>query len=99
SPCARSRSPAPSCSPRPAMPGGFSRHCALRTLTSAARRRWEIIFGRRVGTPPIGGYRTRLVRSGDEVTLNAFFRHSRVKSYLKCGKAFRIETVVNDTGD
>jgi hypothetical protein len=59
----------------------------------------QIIFGRRVRTPPAGGYRTRLLRSGDEVTLNAYFRHSRVKSYLKCGKAFRIETVVNDTGD
>jgi hypothetical protein len=22
-----------------------------------------------------------------------------VKSYLKCGRAFRIETVINDTGD
>ena len=47
-----------------------------------------------------GGYRTRLLRHpGIEVTLNAHFRHSRVKSYLKCGRALRIETVVNDTGD
>jgi hypothetical protein len=59
----------------------------------------QIIFGRRVRTPPPDGYRTRLLRSGDEVTLNAYFAHSRVKSYLKCGRAFRIETVVNDTGD
>jgi len=59
----------------------------------------QVIFGRRLGTPPAGGYRSRLLRSGDEVTLNAYFRHSRVKSYLKCGRAFRIETVINDTGD
>jgi hypothetical protein len=59
----------------------------------------QIVFGRRVRTPPVGGYRTRLLRCGDEVTLNAYFRHSRVKSYLKCGRALRIETVVNDTGD
>jgi hypothetical protein len=59
----------------------------------------QVIFGRRVRTPPVGGYRTRLLRSGDEVILNAYFRHSRVKSYLKCGHAFRIETVINDTGD
>ncbi|MGH3997460.1 MAG: hypothetical protein ACRDTJ_08360, partial [Pseudonocardiaceae bacterium] len=59
----------------------------------------QIIFGRRVATPPLGGYRTRLLRRGDEVTLNAYFRHSRVKSYLKCGRAIRIETVINDTGD
>jgi hypothetical protein len=59
----------------------------------------QIIFGRRAAAPPVGGYRTRLLRTGDEVTLNAYFRHSRVKSYLKCGRAFRIETVINDTGD
>jgi len=59
----------------------------------------QLIFGRRVRTPPPGGYRTRLLRAGDQVTLNAYFRHSRVKSYLKCGQAFRIETVVNDTSD
>ena len=59
----------------------------------------QIVFGRRVRTPPADGYRTRLLRGGDEVSLNAHFGHSRVKSYLKCGRAFRIETVVNDTGD
>ena len=59
----------------------------------------QVIFGRRVRTAPQGGYRTRLLRPGDEVTINAYFRHSRVKSYLKCGRAFRIETVVNDPGD
>ncbi|MCA1671534.1 MAG: hypothetical protein LC799_04815 [Actinobacteria bacterium] len=59
----------------------------------------QLIFGRRVRTPPPGGYRSRLLRTGDEVTLNAYFKHSRVKSYLKCGRAFRIETVINDTGD
>ncbi|MGI8446818.1 MAG: hypothetical protein ACR2MP_06465 [Streptosporangiaceae bacterium] len=59
----------------------------------------QIIFGRRVRTPPPEGYRTRLLRCGDEVTLNSYFAHSRVKSYLKCGRAVRIETVVNDTGD
>jgi hypothetical protein len=59
----------------------------------------QIVFGRRVRTDPPGGYRSRLLRSGDEVTLNAYFRHSRVKSYLKCGRALRVETVVNDPGD
>jgi hypothetical protein len=59
----------------------------------------QIVFGRKVRIAPVEGYRTRLLRSGDQVTLNAFFRHSRVKSYLKEGRAFRIETVVNDPGD
>lgn len=58
-----------------------------------------IVFGRKVRTAPAEGYRTRLLPHGDQVTLNAYFRHSRVKSYLKQGRAFRIETVVNDPGD
>jgi hypothetical protein len=59
----------------------------------------QIVFGRRVRTDPPAGYRSRLLRPGDEVTLNAYFRHSRVKSYLKQGRAFRVETVINDPGD
>jgi hypothetical protein len=58
-----------------------------------------IIFARRVRTPPPGGYRSRLLRTGDQVTLNVFFRHSRVKTYLKEGRALRVETVINDPGD
>ncbi|MGI8867326.1 MAG: hypothetical protein ACR2F6_00355, partial [Mycobacteriales bacterium] len=59
----------------------------------------QIVFGRQARTAPDAGYRTRLLRSGDQVSLNAYFRHSRVKSYLKEGRAFRIETVINDPGD
>jgi hypothetical protein len=50
----------------------------------------QLVFGRRVRAAPVDGYRTRLLRSGDEVTLNAYFGHSRVKSYLKCGRAFPV---------
>ena len=78
---------------------GFFEALCTDNLDIGRPEEMQIIFGRRVVTPPLGGYRTRLLRRGDEVTLNAFFRHSRVKSYLKCGQAFRIETVVNDTGD
>jgi hypothetical protein len=59
----------------------------------------QLVFGRRVRTDPVGGYLTRLLRTGDDVTLNANFRHSRVKSHLKEGRAFRIKTVINDPGD
>jgi hypothetical protein len=33
------------------------------------------------------------------VTINAFWRHSRVKQYLKDGGALRIETVVTSPDD
>jgi hypothetical protein len=78
---------------------GFFEALCADNLDIGRPEEMQLVFGRRVRTAPVGGYRTRLLRSGDEVTLNAYFGHSRVKSYLKCGWAFRIETVVNDTAD
>ena len=43
--------------------------------------------------------RTRIVTRDTEVTVNAFFKHSRVKQYLKDGRALRIETVINSPDD
>jgi hypothetical protein len=78
---------------------GFFEALCADNLDIGRPEQMQVIFGRRVRTPPPQGYRTRLLRCGDEVALNAYFGHSRVKSYLKRGWAFRIETVVNDTGD
>ena len=43
--------------------------------------------------------KTKVVTRQTEVTMNAFFKHSRVKQYLKNGRALRIETVVNSPDD
>jgi hypothetical protein len=63
--------------------------------------RIELIFkrGQRRGRPADGDYKTKIVTYGTEVNVNAFYRHSRIKQYLKDGRALRIETVVNDTED
>ncbi len=78
---------------------GFFEALLTDNLVVGRPEEMQIIFGRRVRIDPPGGYRTRLLRAGDQVTLNAYFKHSRVKSYLKEGRAFRIETVINDPGD
>jgi hypothetical protein len=44
-------------------------------------------------------FKTKVVTRDTEVTINAFFKHSRVKQYLKDGRALRIETVVNSPDD
>jgi hypothetical protein len=44
-------------------------------------------------------FKTKVVTRGVEVTVNAFYKHSRIKQYLKDGRALRIETVVNDPYD
>jgi hypothetical protein len=43
--------------------------------------------------------KTKIVTRGVDVTVNAFFKHSRIKQYLKDGRALRIETVINSPTD
>jgi hypothetical protein len=68
----------------------------------------EIIFGRHSRprrrtrrhadtTPEV--FKTVIDTRAEGVTVNAFYKHSRIKQYLKDGRAMRIETVVNDTTD
>ena len=44
-------------------------------------------------------FRTRVFTPGTEVKVDFSFRHSRVKQYLKEGRALRIETVINKPSD
>jgi hypothetical protein len=65
----------------------------------------ELLFrrGQRLGrpaAPPIGGgFRTAIDRYCQMVTINVFYKNSRVKQYLKDGVALRIETVINSPDD
>jgi hypothetical protein len=59
----------------------------------------EIIFNRQIRSTTRGVFRTAIDRDNDGVVVNAFYRHSRIKYYLKDHRALRIETVVNDTYD
>jgi hypothetical protein len=65
----------------------------------------ELLFrrGQRLGRPAIpplgGGFRTAIDRYCHMVTINVFYKNSRVEQYLKDGIALRIETVINAPGD
>jgi hypothetical protein len=59
----------------------------------------ELIFGRRIRSTTAGVFATRVVTRGVDVTINAGYKHSRVKQYFKEGRALRIETVINDPSD
>jgi hypothetical protein len=63
----------------------------------------EIIFGRQIRNgrkrATQGTFKTKVVTRGVDVTINAFYRHSRIKQYLKDGRALRIETVINSPTD
>ena len=59
----------------------------------------ELIFGRQVRSSTPGVFATRVVTRGVDVTINALYKHSRVKQYFKDGRAMRIETVINNPTD
>jgi hypothetical protein len=60
----------------------------------------ELIFKRHIRRDTPGVFRTTIDRPAvgpdtGGVVLNVFYKHSRIKQYLKDGRAMRIETVVN----
>jgi hypothetical protein len=64
----------------------------------------EIIFGRKIRRDTQGTFRTAIDRpaigpDNGGVILNVFYKHSRIKQYLKDGRAMRIETVINAPRD
>src|SRR6266576_4581670 len=60
----------------------------------------EIIFGRRIRRDTWGTFRTAIDRRDNGgVIVNVFYKHSRIKQYLKDGRAMRIETVINSPRD
>ena len=65
----------------------------------------ELLFrrGQRLGghssPPPGGGFKTKIDRYCNLVTLNVFYKNSRLKQYLKDGIALRVETVINSPKD
>jgi hypothetical protein len=64
----------------------------------------ELLFrrGQRRGqpaAPPARGFRTAIDRHCEMVTINVFYKNSRLKQYLKDGVALRIETVINSPDD
>jgi hypothetical protein len=68
---------------------GVGRPAEVRAVFGLDRR------GRTTSQP----FATRVFSPGTEVHLDFSYKHSRVKQYLKEGRAFRIETVINKPSD
>ncbi|MFN0147661.1 MAG: hypothetical protein ACKVT1_14220 [Dehalococcoidia bacterium] len=58
-----------------------------------------VVFARQVRKNTPGIFRTRIFSPGTEVKIDLLYKHSRVKQYLKEGRALRVETVINDPTD
>ena len=57
------------------------------------------VFARQVRKTTKEPFGTRVFTPGTEVKMDFRYKHSRVKQYLKEGKAFRVETVINKPSD
>jgi hypothetical protein len=57
------------------------------------------VFARPLRRPTRHPYQTRIFSTGTEVRIDFRYKHSRVKQYLKDGRALRIETVINKPDD
>jgi hypothetical protein len=59
----------------------------------------QIVFARKITSRTPGRFRTRIIDDGVEPQIQAYYKHSKVKQYLKEGRALRTETTINDPGD
>ena len=59
----------------------------------------SMVFARRVTKATKEPFRERVFTAGSEVRLDFSYKHSRVKQYMKEGRALRIETVINKPSD
>jgi hypothetical protein len=58
-----------------------------------------MVFSRPLRRPTKHPYRQRIFGPGTDVKMDFSYKHSRVKQYLKEGRALRIETVINKPAD
>ena len=58
-----------------------------------------MVFARQVRKTTKEPFRGRIFSPGTEVRMDFAYKHSRVKQYLKEGRALRIETVINKPSD
>ena len=59
----------------------------------------QLVFARRISRRTPGRFRTRVITRGVEPQIQAHYKHSKAKQYLKQGCALRTETTINDPQD
>jgi hypothetical protein len=59
----------------------------------------QLVFGRTVSRRTPGRFATEVITRGVAPVIQAHYKHSKVKQYLKEGRALRTETTVNDPYD
>jgi hypothetical protein len=58
-----------------------------------------VVFDRQVRKTTRKPFRTRVFSAGSDIKLDVGYKHSRLKQYLKDGRALRVEAVINKPSD
>lgn len=58
-----------------------------------------MVFARQLRRPTRHPYQSRIFSPGTDVKIDFRYKHSRIKQYLKDGRALRIESVINKPAD
>jgi hypothetical protein len=79
---------------------GFFEALVADNIDIGRPERVNLVFGHGPrGRPRSHPHQTRIFTPGTDVHIDFRYKHSRVKQYLKEGKALRIETVINKPAD
>jgi hypothetical protein len=81
---------------RPARGRAFFERVIAENLSLGRPSFVSLIFDRKIRSATPGQFRTTVVTPGVDPRLSIHYRSSRVKEYLKEGRAIRIETTIND---
>ncbi len=78
---------------------GFFESLITDNLDLGRPQQVELIFGRQVRKNTVGTFSTRVITEDTQVRINFDYRNSRIKQYLKEGRALRTELVCNSPTD
>jgi hypothetical protein len=84
---------------RPAAGRAWFEQVIVDQLTLGRPDQVSIVFGRRINRSTPGRFHTRIIHRGVDPTIQAHYKHSKVKQYFKEGRALRTETTINDPRD
>src|SRR5439155_25343538 len=89
----------PRCSADPRRARSFSDALVADNIGIGRPEAVAAVFARQVRKTTKEPFATRVFTPGTEVKMDFRYKHSRVKQYLKQGKALRVETVINKPSD
>src|SRR6266545_3733516 len=84
---------------RPLRARAFFESVIRDNLAMGRPREVQMIFARQIRRTTRGVFKTRVLTEGSETTMSISYKHSRVKQYLKEGRAIRVETTINGPQD